>query len=514
MTVDRPCSVQIAATSWHALEKGTRTVNRKRPVSRIDPRSTSRVEFHLDSGTTLIDQIFGTIRRQIQDGTLPDRSRLPSVRQLAIQYHVSNETAHRAYDKLVAHGCIEPRRGSGFFVKANAPAIGDASTIRWAQQSDDSHDWRSLLECDLPYEKRLGGGSLPSDWLDRTIVSNALRSLARIPSRAIADYENVRGFFPLRQQLQLKLAEHGIHAKPEQIVTTAGAMEALHLILWSQVNTPRAQVLIEEPAPAMHIQRLLAAGLEIERVPRDSDGPNIEVMRDLCAKIRPRAFLCSSILQNPTSSSLSPHKAFQILKLADEFNFIIIDDDTYGDLLPLTDVNPVTRLATLDQLKRVYHIGSFSKTLGAGLRVGFIAASLEHIERITLYKAASMITGTTLGERVVYQILSQGKYRHHCESLRSRLFEIRESTMSQLTEIGCQFPTITSAGMYLWGALGDNIDASDVARAMADRGYMTAPSAYFSSDRSYMRFNIAAAFRNPGVAALGAVLKDAAKTRR
>jgi DNA-binding transcriptional MocR family regulator len=460
---------------------------------------------------SLTDRIFSVISQQILNGMLPAGSRLPSVRQLAIEHHVSNETAHRGYDKLVAHGYVAPRRGSGFYVKTAKPPIQDSKLLRWTQGTHTADDWRSLLRSELPYERRPGCGSLPDVWMDQAALSNALRSMGRIHPRALAEYETPRGYLALRQQLQIKLADQGIRALPDQIVTAAGATEALHLVLWSQVNYPGNYVLLEDPGPSMHVQRAMACGLDILHVPRHSDGPDIDVMRAICEKHRPRAFLCSSILQSPTSSSLSPHKAFQILKLADEFNFIIVDDDTYGDLLPLTDASQVTRLATMDQLKRVFHIGSFSKTLAPGLRVGFIAASPEHVERILLFKAAGLISNSTLGERVVYQFLSQGKYRHHCESLRSRLLEIREETKAMLTAAGCSFPTPTCAGMYLWASLGDRINASAIARAMRDQDFLMAPGYLFGgaeNTRSSMRFNIPATHNSPALAALGALLQS------
>jgi DNA-binding transcriptional MocR family regulator len=459
--------------------------------------------------SSLIDRIFTVISQQILTGVLPPGGRLPSVRQLASDHQVSNETAHRAYDKLVARGYVVPRRGSGFYVKAVAPSVCDSPSLRWAKEADSAHDWRNLLRSELPYERRPGCGSLPDTWMDQAALSNALRSMGRVNPRALAEYETVRGYLPLRQQLQIKLAEQGIGAQPDQIVTAAGATEAVHLVLWSHVNYPGSYVLMEDPAPTMHFQRALACGLEIVRVPRNSDGPDIDVLRAMCEKYKPRVFFCSSILQNPTSTSLSPHKAFQILKLADEFDFSIIDDDTYGDLLPPTDASHVTRLATLDQLNRVIHIGSFSKTLAPGLRVGFVAASPQHVESILLFKAAGLISGSTLGERVVYQFLSQGKYRHHCESLRSRLLEIREETMAQLAAAGCSFPTPGTAGMYLWGSLGDETNASVIADAMTAQDYLVAPGSFFSyadPARSCMRFNIAATCNSPAVAALDALI--------
>ncbi len=480
-------------------------------VGIIDPAGE-----HTD-GVTLIDQVFHAVQRRIRNGELPPRSRVPSVRELAAQYRISNETAHRAYDKLVAHGYLEPRRGSGFYVLATQSPYSESPWLQRSLQSDTANDWRSLLHSDLPYERQPGNGALPEAWMDRRLVTSAFRRLTRLPPRAVSEYEAAKGYLPLREQLQLKLAAQGIAARPDQIVITAGAIEALHLILWSRHITHPEFVMIEDPSPPMHIQRAMADGLQVLRVPREANGPSTEAIRELCTKHRPRAFLCSSLLHNPTSMSLTPHRAHQLLTLAEEFDFVVIDDDTYGDLLPPTDLSATVRLATLDQLKRVFHIGSFSKTLGAGLRVGYIAAGLENIERIVLYKAASVISSCTLGQRVVHEILSQGKYRHHCDSLRSRLLEIREATAAQLVGIGCVFTATPSIGMYLWASLGEGVAASAVASAMAERKYLTAPARLFSgadSMSSYMRFNIPATFRSSCIPALNAILRSTRRPAR
>jgi DNA-binding transcriptional MocR family regulator len=450
------------------------------------------------SSTSLVDRIAQTLADRIRSGELPTGTRLPSVRAFAQQVKASIQTVLRAYDKLVAKGYLEARRGSGFYVRHREPG-STLPSAAWPQSKSVGADWRRLLHADGPYEQRIGCGTLPESWLDKRALTGAMRAISSTAGQALGSHGSAHGYLPLRQQLQLKLLEHGIDADPRQIVTCAGAVDALHLVAWSHFH-PGSCVLIEDPGPFVHAHRLLAGGLEIVRVPRLADGPDIQAMREACERHHPRALFCSSLLHNPTSSNLSPSKAHQVLQLADEFDLTIVDDCTYADLLPPSPLARQLPLATLDQLRRVVHIGSFSKTLAAGLRVGFLAASPERVERILLYKSAGAINSSILGERLVYHVLSQGKYRHHCEHLQARLHGKRERLNAQLRARGLAAEP-TTAGMYLWLPLGEGVSAIAVAQGLERHGHTAAPALnYFSlSPRhaSHMRVNIAVACDNP-----------------
>jgi DNA-binding transcriptional MocR family regulator len=445
-----------------------------------------------------VDRIAQSLAERIRSGELAVGTRLQSVRSLAQQAGTSIQTVLRAYDKLVAQGYLEARRGSGFYVRYKERTAA-RPVASWLRAGPPASDWRRLLHTDIPYERRIGCGTLPEEWLDGASLASAIRAIGATSTKSLAGYADPHGYLPLRQQLQLKLREHGIEAEPAQIVTCAGAADALHLYIWSHLH-PGTCVLLEDPAPFLHVQRMLASGLEIVRVPRLGDGPDIEVMREACARYRPRAFFCSSLLHNPTSSSLSPSKAFQVLQLAEEFNLTVVDDCTYADLLPPSPLAQRVPLAALDQLHRVVHIGSFSKTLAAGLRVGFLAASPACVERIALHKSVGAINSPVLGERLVYHLLSQGKYRHHCERLQSRLHTCRERLLAQLAARGFAAESMAS-GMYLWLSLGQGVDGKTIAQGLDRRGHIAAPAQDFFShspvNAAYMRINVAVACDNP-----------------
>lgn len=463
--------------------------------------------------TSLVDQIFQMVVKSLRAGQLAAGRRLPSVRQLAEDCDVSRDTVARAYDKLVAHGFLQARRGSGFYVKTarRTSRSADRQFPRPDQMLTHPFQWRWQLVKPLgDHVTHMGSGVLPAEWMNESEIAQAMRNVARSNQRLLASYADPRGHLPLRQIIQPKLLEVGIHADPQFIMTTIGASEALHLVIQAfYFRIDNEFVLVESPAPFMLHQHLAMTGLDHALVPRESDGPDLGVLRTLCEKHRPRLFFCSSILHNPTSSCMAPHKAFQLLRLAEEFDLTIVEDDSYCDLAPSSMAGQLTRLATLDQLKRVIYIGSFSMTLAAGLRVGFIAASPEKILWLTQFRAASLISNSTIAERAVFSLLSEGNYRRTCEQLISKLDDRREAVVSQLKAIGVTIDHVPDSGMFLWGHLGEGVDALPIARTMLESGHLTAPGSAFSFEpkhEEYMRFNIGMTHDSPALAELARLL--------
>jgi DNA-binding transcriptional MocR family regulator len=459
-----------------------------------------------------VDLIFMLVAAAIRNREVPPGSRLPSVRQLADDCRVSRDTAVRAYDKLVAHGLLESRRGSGYYALADRLRPAAASSwVAVAQfPTEDATRWRlSLLRAPSSLQTLSGVGVLPEDWIDAEELASALRSVSRGNQRALAQHGDPQGYLPLREQLKLKLGDLGVRAETRNIITTCGSSDAIHLIVQTFMRTSGEVVLIEQPGPPMLIDRLMSCGLQPVAVPRRTDGPDLEVLRASCIKHRPKYFFCNSVLHNPTSTYMAPHTAFQILRLAEEFDLTIIEDDTYGDLMPDSSATPVARLAPLDQLKRVIYVGSFSKTLAPGLRCGFLVANQLWIDWLLTYRAISQLAINSLPERVVYRLLSEGNYRHRCTKLRQRLAEARPWLVEQLRAMDFRIENEPDAGMYVWADLGPGIDAKIVAERMLEQGHLIAPGAAFSSEpvyRSFVRFNIAHSLQSPALPALALLL--------
>lgn len=460
-------------------------------VTRLDRRSP----------VSLVDRLFGLVCDAVRDGRLAMGARLPSVRQLAHDCEISRDTAVRAYDKLVAHGVLESRRGSGYYVKSVAtspdfntppPApLARSSKTTWSSLSS-LHNLRfNMVQDTSSFVSRSGVGTLPADWIDEEHIGKVMRSVAKGSHRSLAHHGDPQGYPPLREQLRLKLREIGVYTEASNIIVTSGATDALHLIALYYLHRPDEPVLVEQPCQPLLIDRLMACGLAVETVPRLSDGPDLDVLQRLCERLRPQLFFCNSVLHNPTSSHLAPHKAFQLLRLAEEFNLTIVEDDSYGDLLPSTLSTAAARLAPLDQLNRVIYVGSFSKTLGAGLRVGYLAASTERIEWLSVYRLLSNIASNSFAERTVHRLLADGDYRHHCEQLRARLALVRPKAATQAQRAGLHLDAVPDAGMFLWADLGPNIDSVAVALSLLAEGHLVSPGPVFHDHKSSrVRLNI------------------------
>ena len=194
--------------------------------------------------------------------------------------------------------------------------------------------------------------------------------------------------------------------------------------------------------------------------------------------------------------STSPTRGFRIrrehrvLKLADAFDLTIVEDDIFADF----ESSPAPRLAGFDGLSRVISIGSYSKTLSASLRCGYIAARSDWLDDLVDLKLATSFGGGRLAADVLYCALKDSGYRKHVESVRSRLAEAMELTVSGLGSLGILPWLSPRAGMFLWCRLPDGVDAAVLARTCLQDGLMLAPGNSFSPSQNgseFLRFNVA-----------------------
>ena len=459
---------------------------------------TSLTSLSRNSGESLIEQIVRMVTARIEDKVWRSGTRMPSIRRFSEQYKVSRFTVVEAYDRLVASGLLESRRGSGFYVRERTPIVPPSASTHAPAPRQLDVVWlvRNMFR-QMPAQKMPGAGSLPNEWLDSDLVANALRAVAR-QNHNLLQYGEPQGFLPLRQQLQLKLDELEIAATPDQIVTTSGVTQALDLVARHLVR-PGDTVFVDDPAWFLMFGSFAMLGANVIGIPRLPDGPDIARLAEMAALHRPKLFVINSLLHNPTSTSLSAAKAFQVLKLAEQYDFTIVEDDIYCDMHPGPAVQPATRIATLDQLQRVIYLGGFSKTLAASLRVGFIAAAPETARHLADRKMLTTLTTTEMTERVAYRILSEGHYRKHVDRLRGRLDAVRDRTVRQLERIGLRVCSHPPAGMFLWTDLG--CDANTLTARAMEEGFLLAPGSLFSPSQlpsTHMRFNIAA-MADPGI---------------
>ncbi|MEA3095173.1 MAG: hypothetical protein QOJ04_6515 [Caballeronia sp.] len=444
--------------------------------------------FGADAGT-LVERVMQTIRQRIAGRTLAPGAKVPSIRGFAETLQVSKSTVVEAYDRLAAEGVIQSRRGSGFYVAGHLPPLSLAELgPRLDRVVDPFWVSRQSLEAGANALKP-GCGWLPASWLPEAGLRRALRSVARTDTAVLADYGTSLGLPALRQLLARRMADRGIEAAPDQIILTESGTQAIDL-LCRLLLEPGDTVLVDDPCYFNFLALLRAHRAKVISVPYTPAGPDIDLFAQALAEHRPRLYITNSALHNPTGATLSPVVAHRLLKLADQSGLTIIEDDIFGDF----EHESAPRLAAFDGLERVVHIGSFSKSLSASVRCGFIAVRRDWVEQLIDLKIATSFGGGRLSGELILGVLKDGTYRKHMESLRERLSRSMGQTSARLEALGIEPWIEPRGGMFLWCKLPGGLDATDVARRALAENVILAPGNAFSVAQSasqFLRFNVA-----------------------
>jgi DNA-binding transcriptional MocR family regulator len=446
-------------------------------------------ELARESTTPLVDQIVERLSALIQDGQLGVGTRLPSIRKLATLVGASPFTVVDAYDRLVARGLIASRAGRGFFVAAR---IGGTALAVIEAMPDPGSDALALLQAVIADPARLiaaGSGFLPDSWVQELATGAVLSRLVRGRRPQLWATCPPQGLRELREQLSANLQRQGIRASVENLMTTIGASQAFDLLCRSLL-TPGDAVLVEDPGYFVLFEQLRAHHLRLIPVPRRANGPDLEALEEACRVHRPRAFFVQTLLHNPSGTSMDATRAHRLLSLAEQYGFTVIEDDVYGDLYE----GPAVRLAQIDGFRHVVYVGSFTKLVGPSLRVGFVATHPALIADLVQRKMLSVLSGSTLTEAIVAEVLDGGRYRRHIERVRTRLARMRADSQRSLERAGIRFDVAEGAGIFLWGEVPQSTDMDQLVRNARARAILLAKGALFSPSKASvprLRFNVA-----------------------
>jgi DNA-binding transcriptional MocR family regulator len=455
------------------------------------------------SSQSLTEQLAGRFSERIRNRLLAAGTRLPSVRQCALQHGVSPSTVVAAYDQLLAQGLVEARKNRGFFVRETSASINgeDAPPVlpagfnaaHWivARRGPAPVNTTSLIRGmfhKISDKPQPGMGVFPSDWLESTFMPAAVRKVTSTKAlHAFSlQYGEPLGDGGLRRALAHKLTGLNVPATPDQIITTVGATHALDIVSRTLLR-PGDPVMVEEPGWAVEFARLTALGMHLLPVPRRADGPDLEVMAKYCAVHKPKLYVSVSVFHNPTSYCLSPGSAHRVLQLAHQHDFHVVEDDTYSHIAP----QHASRLSALDGLQRTIYVGGFAKILAPNWRIGFLAAPPSLVEQLLDTKLLATLTTPALLEKALALCIEQGQLRRHSERIRTRLEAARSRSVKLALHAGCRFAA-EPAGLFGWVDTGVDTDA--LAQRMLDEGYLLAPGALFHAERTpstLMRINFA-----------------------
>ena len=263
----------------------------------------------------------------------------------------------------------------------------------------------------------------------------------------LGDYGLPRGHMALRAVVAETLAEHQIAVTADNVLLTQGSSQALDLAARRLVK-PGDSVLVDDPGYPNLMFMLRFLGARLIGVPRTATGYDLAALEALLAEYKPKAFFTQPRLQSPTNSVAPISQLYRVLQLAELHDVTLVENDIYADLDP--EARP--SLASLDQLKRVIYIGSFSKTISPNMRVGYLLAGPGLMDELTQLKMVSGLTSSDLTERVAYGALTEGRWRKHLKALRDRLSEAHGRVGTTIDDARLRVVPRAQGGVVLVGA--------------------------------------------------------------
>ncbi|AYO54446.1 aminotransferase-like domain-containing protein [Acinetobacter wuhouensis] len=437
---------------------------------------------------TKIDQTMQIIQDQIANKSLIVGSRLPSVRQFAIRLNCSVSTVVEAYARLVAEGVLESRLGSGYYVLGKTETFTIVETeVQYQREVDPLWISRQSLDAKSDVLKP-GCGWLPSNWMPEQSIRKALKQVAKSENILLTDYATPHGHLELRQLIARKKEALDLKTQLNQIFITDSATQSIDLIFRHLLQAGDV-ILIDDPCYFNFRALIQAHHLKAVPIPFTDNGPDVEKFEQ-ALNLKPKIYLTNSGIHNPTGGTVTLQTVYQISKLVEQANMLIVEDEIFSDF----EYTPAPRYAALAGLKHVIQIGSFTKTLSAAVRCGYIIAESKLIDQLIDLRIATNFSNSHLNAEIVYQALIDGSYPKHLDWLKKQLNKAMNDTIQKLAVLDIHPLNVPTAGIFLWCKLPIGIQAAELSKLCLKSDVILAPGNSFSQAENageFMRFNVA-----------------------
>jgi DNA-binding transcriptional MocR family regulator len=442
-----------------------------------------------NSSQSLYTQLAQDIQRRIRTGALPPGTRLPTVRHLAQQLGVTRLTIHSAYSELQAGGWVEATVGRGTFV---ADWLQPDAAIAELGREFSAHGVMSdmLRMAQLPGMRSLAMSDPAPEFYPLREFGRALDE-ALTSEGSVLGYTSSQGDPLLRTTLAESLRERGVSAGPDEILITSGVSQGMALIAQTLAR-PGDTVIVEQPTYLGLLNVLNSQGLRMIGAPIDEQGLIVDSLEQLILLHRPRFIYTIPVFQNPSGVCLSPERRAALMALVERHRIPLVEDDIYGRVV--YEGSAPLALKADDPAGMVVHIGSFSKSLLPGIRIGYVVAAPQLLARLVAAKQASDLCSPPLLQRALALFIQHGWFAAH---MRQSLPRYRERRDALLTAIIRRFPsglrwTVPRGGFSLWIALPPGTSTTELYLAAVERSVAFAPGDVFfagPAPQPYMRLS-------------------------
>lgn len=443
----------------------------------------------------LYQQLADEIEAQIRGGEYRAGDRLPSVRRLHQERAVSIGTASEAFAELERRGLIEARPRSGYFAtpppRSFAPPPLERARLRPRPIPFDTLTDEFVTVSADPRLVPLGGAILGPDLVPLRHLARLTKEVVSRRPELLAKYGPPNGVLELRREIVKRMLPLGVPVPVEDVVVTSGCMDAIRIAIVSATK-PGDIVAVESPTFFGFLQLLRGLGLRIVEVPVDAaTGIDLDQLDKAAHLHRIRAVLVTPNFQNPTGATMPDANKIRLGQMARRRGFTVVEDDVYGDLHH--SPRRPSPIAALVHDADIIYCSSMSKTLAAGLRIGWLIPG-QHIREASALKLGSIIASPGLNQLVLAEFLAAGSYTRHLRKLRLALktqMSAMIRALGQILPAGC-YMTSPEGGFLIWIMLDGKRDALAVYEESLRLGVAVMPGNLCATDdryRSHLRIS-------------------------
>jgi len=436
-----------------------------------------------DSHIPLFRQIVSHFEEGIKTSKYKTDTRLPSQRALSELFDVNRSTIALAMDELKALGLIETKGKGGTRVAELPDEIG---SFNWNDYVEDSMYYpnREIIQKinDLDFDDkiiRLSSGAAMPESFKITKLGEFIEEAARITEAL--DYTEPKGLLSLREILSEHLKSIGIEADPSEILIVSGALQAIQLIALGLLQRG-STALIEKPSYLYSLNILKSLDMRKRGIECDHDG----IIPSALYKARPRNH--HSVLytipnyQNPTGRLMSAKRRKETLEVCEELNIPILEDDVYRELW--IDTPPPPPLKSMERGGQVLYIGSVSKHLSPGLRIGWVVGPKSVMDRLSDIKMQVDYGASTLSQIVTELWFKSSHRKQALDEIRARLKSRRNAAVSALESYMSDIGTWQNpnGGFYVWVDLNKSISEQQLFHKAIEAGVLIYPGHVYGTD--------------------------------
>lgn len=445
------------------------------------------------------EPIYMQIKRHIEiainNGEVTKGSKLPSTREVSKLLGISRNSVIAAYEELEALGIIYTKRGKGTFIAADMEIKELEYNINW---NEDINEYGSklkeldIIKNELSYKKGMISfkSIAPEDSLfNIDEFKRAMLDAWAFEGKNLLNYGYAKGYKPLIEYLKMYMEEKGVKTSNKDILITNGFTEAFDIII-SSITKEGDIVITEEPTHNTALKIMKAHGLNIIQVPMDKNGIIIEELCSVLKKNKPKfAYLIPSY-NNPTGIVTKGERRVELYKILMEHNIPIIEDGFNEELLYSSSA--IAPIASLQgEGNGVLYIGSLSKILFPGLRIGWILGDKKLIDVLESVKRGRNIHSSFLDQSCFYYYLKSGAFSRYVKNVR-KYYKDKYILVLEELEKNIEYEKVVGeGGLHIFVKLKNNISARELLDMCYEDGVIFMPGDVFYLDnKGYDTFRI------------------------